>query len=991
MPTYNRRAFVPRAIEYFLRQDYANKELVIVDDGTDAVGDLVPNDQQIRYIRLNQHCLLGAKRNLCVETARGDLIMHWDDDDWYAPHRISYQVGELLRANAEACSLRRMLWYDLTSGKVWLYQYPENQRPWLAGNSLLYTKSFWQRSPFPKIQVGSDTRFIFSQSLDRSVALPDHTFYVGMIHAGNTSRKQLRGAYWHPWDGNLRAVMGADLDFYSQIGNGTPPVDVSGPLTKISSLEQLAEAEALPKQNAKVLEVRQYPSQVRIDPRDKSTSLPRVTVSIPFHGAPQLLRRAVDSILQQTYTHLRVIVVNDGDAPPWRWLADINDPRLTCFGLPVNRGRYFADAVVLNATDDPFFLIQDADDWSEPRRLEKLLRLLRAEHAVGAVSNQYHHTLAAHLAVRVHNIVSDLHQPLDSSFRHRAYHIGLFRTDALRAIGGYYHGFPVGSDTLLVNFLLMVGRIAGVSEPLYHRLARPDSLTHAPATGMSSRLRREVTDHLRQMYAVAFDAYTRYLAGEIEQERLCERLCEVSQQHVTPEMTRALAVESQRLRDQLACPVSSAAPAPVSPQPVQGPQSIVDSLSVQWSGWTINHPLAEKLSAYLEREQPRHILEAGSGASTVLLADYARRHQATLTSLEHDPQYYARTQQMLQERGLQEHIDLRLAPLQPYKCSDGKSYPWYSAEAPGPFDFVLLDGPPERSGRQAALFAVAPHLARDWVIWLHDGARTHEQACVELWSDYFNFSQVCDFTESKGVFYLRQAVSASDRLPTQAPPASTLGIGLLTGDRPNLVRQTMESLLKFRNGFVLQNSTLVVLVNGDDPITQAYIEQLPFVAHCIHHTGSVLPIGTATSCLVDFLTRQPGIGYVLHLEDDWVLEAPAIDWLEMAHSILDKHPQVGQVRLRHTNEKVLPYHMITRRPIQWQSHGKFLLASSAHFTFNPSLVRSRDVSLIFPCRTEREAQEHYLTASLVSAQLSPGVFRHMGAQQSRRAKMGRKA
>jgi len=50
MPTYNRRAFVPQAIYYFLRQDYPNKELIIVDDGTDEVGDLIPGDERIRYI-----------------------------------------------------------------------------------------------------------------------------------------------------------------------------------------------------------------------------------------------------------------------------------------------------------------------------------------------------------------------------------------------------------------------------------------------------------------------------------------------------------------------------------------------------------------------------------------------------------------------------------------------------------------------------------------------------------------------------------------------------------------------------------------------------------------------------------------------------------------------------------------------------------------------------------------------------------------------------
>jgi hypothetical protein len=54
MPTYNRRHFVPRAIEYSLRQDYPNKELIVVDDGHESVSDLVPNSDRIRYIRLHQ-------------------------------------------------------------------------------------------------------------------------------------------------------------------------------------------------------------------------------------------------------------------------------------------------------------------------------------------------------------------------------------------------------------------------------------------------------------------------------------------------------------------------------------------------------------------------------------------------------------------------------------------------------------------------------------------------------------------------------------------------------------------------------------------------------------------------------------------------------------------------------------------------------------------------------------------------------------------------
>jgi hypothetical protein len=140
-----------------------------------------------------------------------------DDDDWMAPHRIRHQVEALLRDGAEVCGLRRMLFYELATGNTWLYDYPPNQRPWLAGGSLLYTRDFWRRAPFPDIQVGEDTRFVWSRRLDRAVVLPDYHFYVAMIHPGNTSPKNRRGPYWTRWFSELQQIMGEDLQFYRSI------------------------------------------------------------------------------------------------------------------------------------------------------------------------------------------------------------------------------------------------------------------------------------------------------------------------------------------------------------------------------------------------------------------------------------------------------------------------------------------------------------------------------------------------------------------------------------------------------------------------------------------------------------------------------------------------------------------------------------------------------------------------------------------------------
>ena len=112
MPTDNRRRFVPEAIRLFLAQDYPNKELVVLDDGEDIVADLIPKTPEIRYLRLDRRQSLGAKRNLACAAARGEIIAHWDDDDWYAPWRLSRQVAKIVRGGTELCGLARMLFFD---------------------------------------------------------------------------------------------------------------------------------------------------------------------------------------------------------------------------------------------------------------------------------------------------------------------------------------------------------------------------------------------------------------------------------------------------------------------------------------------------------------------------------------------------------------------------------------------------------------------------------------------------------------------------------------------------------------------------------------------------------------------------------------------------------------------------------------------------------------------------------------------------------------
>ncbi|ATP56302.1 hypothetical protein CPT03_07365 [Pedobacter ginsengisoli] len=215
MPTYNRRFFIPHAIKYFQRQEYENKELIIIDDGSDCIRDLVPEADNIKYIRLNYKITLGEKLNIACKHASGGIIVNWDDDDWYAPYRIKYQVRELKKSNADICGINNLLYYDPQKKEAFEYKYPINQRKWLLGSSLCYQRSYWEKNQYKEINVGVDGLFVWAAQPEKVTALTDSTMSVHMIHDQNISFKKTSGDWWHPYPVlDIERIMNLDLKYY---------------------------------------------------------------------------------------------------------------------------------------------------------------------------------------------------------------------------------------------------------------------------------------------------------------------------------------------------------------------------------------------------------------------------------------------------------------------------------------------------------------------------------------------------------------------------------------------------------------------------------------------------------------------------------------------------------------------------------------------------------------------------------------------------------
>lgn len=214
MPTFNRRAWVERAVMYFLRQAYEARELIVVDDGSEPVRDLLPRDPRVRYVRLDRRTSIGTKRNLGCEQARGEIVAHWDDDDWFAPWRLRYQVGQLLQGDTDIVGLNSLFYWEPRSRRAWRYRYPTSARPWVHDPTFCYRRELWQCSPFPDTSYSIDIRYLWHGPSKRIAALDDSSFYVGIIHGGNTSVKRTTHAYWRPWPSReVEALLGDDVSF----------------------------------------------------------------------------------------------------------------------------------------------------------------------------------------------------------------------------------------------------------------------------------------------------------------------------------------------------------------------------------------------------------------------------------------------------------------------------------------------------------------------------------------------------------------------------------------------------------------------------------------------------------------------------------------------------------------------------------------------------------------------------------------------------------
>jgi glycosyltransferase involved in cell wall biosynthesis len=214
---------------------------------------------------------------------------------------------------------------------------------------------------------------------------------------------------------------------------------------------------------------------------------PEVLVVLPIYNAARYVTRAVESVLSQTFADFRLLALDDGSTDDSVAMVQrFGDLRVCLERRPhsglaatVNRGLEQAQHA-----DIPFVARMDADDMSEPTRLERQLAMLQAHPEAAACGCNCLYVDDDDRVIGSSTVPLSsrrIHWELNHGLRGLVHGATLFRTAALAAVGGVRLDFPHAEDVDLFLRLSERYQLINMPEFLYRIRLNPESLSVANA------------------------------------------------------------------------------------------------------------------------------------------------------------------------------------------------------------------------------------------------------------------------------------------------------------------------------------------------------------------------------------------------------------------------------------------------------------------------------------------------------------------------------
>lgn len=226
--------------------------------------------------------------------------------------------------------------------------------------------------------------------------------------------------------------------------------------------------------------------------------MPTISVIVPVYRAQAFLSKCVDSVLDQSFRDLELLLIDDGSPDQSGALCDAyaaRDNRVRVFHIE-NNGVSAARNLGLQEARGQYIAFADADDWMEPDELETLYRLACGAGADSAGCAHFNVTPGGAAQPEAGAMPPGVYGPdemrsgiVDRLMGRRLEQPGesvlngfiwrfLYSRDVILREKIAFEGAYLEDELFLVEYFSHAQRLAMTDRPLYHYLLNPDSVTH---------------------------------------------------------------------------------------------------------------------------------------------------------------------------------------------------------------------------------------------------------------------------------------------------------------------------------------------------------------------------------------------------------------------------------------------------------------------------------------------------------------------------------
>ncbi|PMD68825.1 glycosyltransferase family 2 protein [Companilactobacillus nuruki] len=174
IPAYNVESTIEDCVNSVIKQDYKNKEIIIIDDKSKDKTLKIAKKlaQNVPYIRIYSidHSGLSKVRNYGIEMSNGDYITFIDSDDTVESDYLSYLVYLIMKFNVNISSCQHKVVYsnNIVDNKLNKNSRIWNSHDWIEGIlardkvdlsvwGKLYKKELFKNILYPEGKVFEDT------------------------------------------------------------------------------------------------------------------------------------------------------------------------------------------------------------------------------------------------------------------------------------------------------------------------------------------------------------------------------------------------------------------------------------------------------------------------------------------------------------------------------------------------------------------------------------------------------------------------------------------------------------------------------------------------------------------------------------------------------------------------------------------------------------------------------------------------------------------